>query len=240
MPNQEKFNQWGLSIEAPKEKETPQAVTSYLMGLADIYLKYTGFLFISAIIHDKDINQEGELRRPHLHLYIETAEDNTLKAFLRDFCRLGEIEPNQVQIEGTYSPFLLVQYLTHKNNPNKAQYPYELIRTNNPDELDKRYNAEYIKPTSLLEDLAQAPTLISLIERVGVKTANQYRGLYKEIKMEQQNDIPSLHRKIGEISKDFSDLKRDANDLILIMEKHIPKDLLTKVFGNLIERIKSY
>ena len=68
-------------------------------------------------LHDRDINPTGEVKKPHYHIILSfgspTTYNNVLK-FSQDFN--GTIPIPLESVVGYY------RYLTHKDNPEKAQY----------------------------------------------------------------------------------------------------------------------
>lgn len=76
--------------------------------------------------HDKDLNDQGELKKVHWHVVIicERREfQNTLAK------RLG-LDARFVQHPLASEPNGAIRYLTHLDNPEKAQYKREDIETN--------------------------------------------------------------------------------------------------------------
>lgn len=73
-------------------------------------------------IHNKDIEKDGSIKKPHYHVviyYVNTTTYNKIKSMIEP---LGAkyAEP-VISFEGMYD------YLTHKRNPEKAQYNEEEI-----------------------------------------------------------------------------------------------------------------
>lgn len=69
-------------------------------------------------LHDRDLNADGEPKKPHYHVilvYGNTTTYNNVKAFTNG--KLGQTVPQPLeQVRGYY------RYLTHADNPEKAQY----------------------------------------------------------------------------------------------------------------------
>lgn len=86
------------------------------------------------IIHDKDKNANGEPKKSHFHLIIDSdSKSHHLKQDLKDALDAKGIwlgcEPNQKQIEAVRNVKKAVRYLTHKDNLEKAQYLDEQVIT---------------------------------------------------------------------------------------------------------------
>lgn len=78
-------------------------------------------------LHDRDVNPTGEPKKPHYHVilvYGNPTTYNNVKTFTVD--QLGQTIPQALeQVRGYY------RYLTHEDNPEKAQYSRSEIQTIN-------------------------------------------------------------------------------------------------------------
>lgn len=78
-------------------------------------------------LHDKDLNPTGEPKKPHYHVilvYGNPTTYNNVKSFTVG--QLGQTIPQPLeQVRGYY------RYLTHEDNPEKAQYSKSDIQTIN-------------------------------------------------------------------------------------------------------------
>lgn len=81
-------------------------------------LRKTGLPCAISPLHDKDVNPTGEPKKPHYHViltYSGPTSFNVVKALTNG--KLGQTIPQALeQVEGYY------RYLTHQDNPEKAQY----------------------------------------------------------------------------------------------------------------------
>lgn len=72
-----------------------------------------------AILHDRDINEYGEIKKAHYHYVIKLDSTQTNEWLANTL----EITPNYIQkiisLKGA------LDYLTHKYSPNKFQYEEE-------------------------------------------------------------------------------------------------------------------
>lgn len=86
-------------------------------------LEQSGIQCAISPLHNKDINADGTQKKPHYHLlfvYSNSTTYNAVKEFLSQFN--GTIPQPLEQVRGYY------RYLTHKDNPEKAQYNEKDIR----------------------------------------------------------------------------------------------------------------
>ena len=203
--NNAKYKQFGIVVNAKKESPNP---TTELEQLQRQLLK-SGF-FVASIIHDKDITEQGEQKQVHLHAYIETPQKHTKKQLLSLVVAVLQVEANQVSIQGDNNGFLLVQYLTHKNDQAKHQYPVEKVKTNNIELFGYKYNQKYTDPEAramyLIADIKACRTLSELMDRQGLETANRYRAYFNQIKQEQQVDLDSILTRYRQLQKVLSEL----------------------------------
>lgn len=94
-------------------------------------LEEIGLQFCISPLHDKDIDMyaEGgpEKKKPHYHVIVEYEGPKRYKNIKEEICdRIGATIPKKVEsLRGMYA------YLTHKNNPEKAQYNEEDIKSYN-------------------------------------------------------------------------------------------------------------
>lgn len=203
------------SIEAPKENPS---VVECLRGYETTLLSSIDFLFVATIIHDQDHTDNGEPRRPHLHVFFDLAQGCTLLQCLKRLETLLKCDRTQISLEGSNNEFLGVQYLIHKNHPNKAQYPLDKISTTNHETLIERMGKEYVKPKTedeiLLEAINESNSLYQLAERIGLTSANKYRSTYNQIKQESKTDIEGLYNRVRRAEEDKQQIAYQLTKLI--------------------------
>lgn len=89
-------------------------------------LQLSGLMGAISPLHDKDVNPTGEPKKPHYHIILVYGSPTTysnVKAFTD---KLHQPIPQALeQVRGYY------RYLTHKDNPEKYQYPDSEIETFN-------------------------------------------------------------------------------------------------------------
>lgn len=193
-----KYNYFAIVVNPKKESANP---TEELAHYQDLLLaKYKSFL--ATIIHDKDNLENGEIKTTHAHIFIDTPSKMTCKQVLTSINEILNINLNQIQVEGTNNHYLQVQYLIHKNDPNKFQYFEYDVRTNNPDLLDQRLNITYKSQDQLKQelfsDLKNCSTLLEFAEKHGIEDTNKYRNLFKDFKQEQRYDIKHLNEELNQ------------------------------------------
>lgn len=116
-----------LIINPPSDMETFPAdfyptLNAWLLQNADIY---------AYILHDLDVTNEGEPKRAHVHVYAEMQVCRRLLTNLNELADALGYDTKQISIEKASSnPTGFIQYLIHKNNPEKHQYHESEIITN--------------------------------------------------------------------------------------------------------------
>ena len=73
------------------------------------------------ILHDRDTDENGELKKPHYHVYMHFENARLFSAIANAF---GIAENN---VELVKSKRSLLRYFTHIDNPDKYQYSYKDI-----------------------------------------------------------------------------------------------------------------
>ncbi len=193
-------------------EKTPNELEAIQEKLEDTAI----FNFYASIIHDKDTVSNGELKTKHLHLYGEKTSQIALKTLLNELCDKLSIEQNQISIEKANNDFLPIQYLTHKNDPNKYQYDIKLVYTNNRTEFNRRYNQIYQKPlteedikTFILND----STIADLIDHIGLDNTKKYLPIFREFQKEP-NQAKTTYWFMTQF-EDYQDCIKELYQLIL-------------------------
>ena len=230
MANNIKSKQWLLVINTDTNKKAPNDYES-LKGYLSVITNSNYFSFVSSIIHDKDILENGENKRIHSHSFIELHEKTTKKALLDTLSNMLDINITCLSLEPTNNDFLGIQYLTHKNDTSKHQYDYDLIITNDIDKLSKRYNQTYKTETDLTQEIFNCKTLTELIENTSLNFANSHRAIFNQIKQEQEinvKEIMLLNRELNQenidIRKSYLDMMNDYKRLLDTIENALKEN----------------
>lgn len=106
------------------------------------YLQETGLPFVVSPLHNNDVTETGEFKKEHYHILVCFPGPTTFNK-VNSLCQeLNATMPKRVlSIIGIY------RYLTHKDNPEKAQYSENDILTFNGFNI-KEYNQ--LTPTQSL------------------------------------------------------------------------------------------
>ena len=227
----QKYNIFTCVFNADKKSTNPAEELALLQNtLTEIQS------FVATIIHDKDLTDNGEPKTIHMHAYIETNEKHTKKQFIDILSELLQIDKQKISVDGTKSNVLMLQYLTHKNQPNKAQYEVDRIITNNKELLNERMNTKYKtkeqKNNDLLADITNCKTILELTEKQGIETANKYRNTFNQIKQEQKQDYQSLIEQINLYRIILGKINKLLNEPYITNQENELRDSIIKIFDN--------
>lgn len=131
-------------------------------------------------LHDKDINPDGEKKKPHYHVLLVWNGPTTYKRVASITEEIGGTIPQKV-----LSPVGMIRYLTHEDNPEKYQYNKQEITTING--LDPQDFVGLTKSQELQMKIA----VIDLIKNLKLNYYNKLIDYLKENKMEDMFDIVS-------------------------------------------------
>lgn len=142
-------------------------------------LEEKGLIFCVSPLHDKDINPTGEIKKEHYHVLIEYDGPKTWKTIKEEITdEIGATIPKKVEsLRGYY------RYLTHMDNPEKAQYKIEDIKCYNGFKLDLT-TTEVIK---LLKEITED------IKKLNIKEYVDILDYYNDIGDNDKWELTSNH-----------------------------------------------
>lgn len=138
--------------------------------------------FAVSPIHDKDLEDDGSFKKTHFHLLLAYASATTLNNIRSWFkvCGLPESDLHSVRVCASGVGYF--RYLTHKDNPEKAQYDDNDIRVfNDADELFKKFSKT---ASDKIDDLVRIFQLVDELNTTSFHSLVQYlmlneRDLFK-------------------------------------------------------------
>jgi hypothetical protein len=156
------------------------------VSMADIenYCKLPHVKNYAYILHDKDIKEDGSLKEPHIHVVLSYHNARTRSAVLADFKDFSQntLVEECIELEGC------LDYLTHKRNPDKFQYPVDCVKTN-----FGYYRGDYTTEDNtaycLVMDIMKGLSRLQLLRKYGRDFAinrDKYYGLATEIAQEEE------------------------------------------------------
>ncbi len=208
---------WSLSIEAYNNETNEYDLT--LEQVVNKIKHETHYYF--GINHDKDITENGEIRKSHFHIVLKLKTKRTKNGLLKRLAQLLEIDKTRISARITKSQDLMIRYLIHLDNKDKYQYSPSEILTNRKDILNLAIKGEIER-----EDLT-AENLILTVERfggnklkimseIGLKNYQRFRGAILDIINQLENDqhLLTMEQKIGLIKKDAKEQRERIKKII--------------------------
>lgn len=92
-------------------------------------LSLSGFQYY-IILHDKDVNNDGEFKRAHYHCVLSSVKRYRVKQIINLFVDCLSTNEENIQVMECDNFIACVQYLIHKNDLDKYQYNYKDIISN--------------------------------------------------------------------------------------------------------------
>lgn len=138
--------------------------------------------FAVSPIHDKDVEEDGSPKKAHYHLLLAYSSATTLcniRAWLK-LCGMPESDLHSVRVCASGVGYF--RYLTHKDNPEKAQYDAKDIRIfNDSDELFKKFSKSALDK---IDDLVRIFQIVDELNTISFHSLIQYlmlneRDLFK-------------------------------------------------------------
>lgn len=139
------------------------------------------------IMHEKHVNEFGEVETTHFHIVGEYNTNKTrLSTRLRTIVQyFGFDNENGIQIEVLKSWVNSVQYLIHKNQPLKTQETSDKIVCNyDRKDLELELNAtcDIVMTTDTLIAIVEGSNnIIEIIRELGLETYRRYRNVIWDI-----------------------------------------------------------
>ena len=138
--------------------------------------------FAVSPIHDRDIEENGRPKKGHYHLLLAYSSATTLSNIRGWFkaCGMPESELHSVRVCASGVGYF--RYLTHKDNPEKAQYDDNDIRVfNDADELFKKFSKT---ASDKVDDLVRIFQIVDELDTISFHSLVQYlmlneRDLFK-------------------------------------------------------------
>lgn len=213
----------GIVVYPPKGMErekAPSMLETYLDGLLLGYPNGIG------IIHQPEENpQKEEDKYFHLHFDVLTHETQGGAKWIEEIVALIHCEPLQVSVEPIKNEIGALRYLIHADDPQKAQYKQNDVRTRSKDTLISFRKALEAKPNVTLERLLACENKRQIFELYGLKDYQKAVRAWEDIRAEDQSkailDV-RLAEFVGKVEKVYSFLSEATADKRWILKGSIP------------------
>lgn len=138
--------------------------------------------FAVSPIHDRDIEDDGSLKKAHYHLLLAYSSATTLNNIRGwvNACGMPESELHSVRVCASGVGYF--RYLTHKDNPEKVRYNDNDIRVfNDSDGLFKKFSKSALEK---IDDLVRIFQIVDELKTISFHSLIQYlmlneRDLFK-------------------------------------------------------------
>lgn len=158
-------------------------INSLLLKLKDFCDE--SFKVYAYILHDKDINEDGSAKTPHVHLVgIYHTNRQRLSTILNDLSCHIEVNALAISIDKCSDFAMSVQYLIHRNNENKYHYALTSICSNlQINELQQYMEREstQLSTTALLDIVSSAKSKVEVYSKIGLEYYRQYRQVINDL-----------------------------------------------------------
>lgn len=143
------------------------------------------FKLYAFILHDKDVLEDGSTKTPHIHLVgVYNTNRQRLSTILNDLSVHVGVNDLAISIDKMNDINGSIQYLLHRNNPQKYQYDVSQITTSlELDELNLYLQRESnsISTSGLLDIIRNAKSKIDVYESIGLENYRQYRQVINDL-----------------------------------------------------------
>lgn len=128
-------------------------------------LKEFGWDFV-AILHDKDKNKDGSIKKPHWHVYLTFVN----ACFQSSICKQLSLPKNFVRKMELANEIKFLAYLTHYQSKDKYKYSDDELIYNSEKMLELVFNARNVLDTAVFSESHKVSYLIKLIDELGISS----------------------------------------------------------------------
>lgn len=179
------------------------------------------------IKHENDINLQDEVEGIHYHLVLVLLKATRLSTCLTSICDYLEINPFGVEIDKTSSLEGSIQYLIHKNDPQKTQHKLDEIIHNWPDnemksiiECDSSNGSLTFE--RILEICKTSKNLLEVIQSIGLGRYHLYRPVVMDIWKEVNNGKVRAEEYV-ELAKTYNNLLDTTTNFLATIMNGVSK-----------------
>lgn len=158
--------------------------------LKSILLSKDNILYYMYILHDKDVDESGELKVPHYHICLIlrcARKKSTVINYFKVPNKDGVIQNCLCQV--TESNSRVADYLTHKNEPNKYQYGSGELKSNGLSKFTFEEESSNDNCLAIIDDLIKGTKTYKMVQRYGrefVYKFNNYKAVVEQIVFERR------------------------------------------------------
>lgn len=169
--------------EANQFHYNEEHIRSYLEN--EDYISYWAF-----IKHDKDCDDEGEVKRTHYHLIIVCNNPYSKDRILSELSKNLVKSRNVLSVRSYNDVYQAVQYLIHANDKKKFQYDKSEIISSSSAETDIYLLGEFtLTIEKIIDIIKHSHNLKEVYITIGLKNAKLYHWIIKDLWKEHWESI---------------------------------------------------
>ena len=174
--SENKSTQWSLVLNNPLENSSGLSCKKILQTLNGIYP------FIAVILHDQDINDDGQLKTAHFHLILESKRTRK-STLLKQISDLLDLPLNCISCKEIINWRKAVRYITHIDYEDKTYYLPSDIYTNDRIYLDSFFASreENICEEKLIEIVRYEKTTAKILLKIGMENYKKYAQIIRDL-----------------------------------------------------------
>ena len=151
-------------------------------------LKEFGWDFV-AILHDKDKNKDGSIKKPHWHVYLSFIN----ACYNTSICKQLSLPGNFVRKMELTNEIKFLAYLTHYQSKDKYKYPDDELIYSDDKMLELVFNARNQLETQVMSESQKVTYLLKLIDELGIDSMTRL------IEVACYNELYDVVRRAGSI-----------------------------------------
>lgn len=203
-----------FTLALQHDKEGNEITEETLKAIA---LEHKGAIDMFYIFHDKDFNNEtGEITPKHAHILLKCKNPYTISTIANKF----NVAPNMVEVVRSFNTML--RYLTHLDNPEKAKYEMEQVKSNTKESYQEIIATQDISIKEIYQDIKEHGD--KAIERylgvVPVITLSHIKSMTKrdhERIVEQQ--LIETNARIKDLARELCNIEAYNKKALAILEE---------------------
>ena len=161
----------------------PESAPNLVETLKELAWDFVG------ILHDKDKNKDGTIKKPHWHFYISFVNG----CFNTSISKQLDLPLNFVRKMEPSNEIKFLAYLTHYQSKDKYKYPDDELIYSSDKMLELVFNARNQLDTAVLSESKKVTYLLKLIDELGINS------MTKLIEVACYNELYDIVRRAGGI-----------------------------------------
>lgn len=183
-------------INFPLSLKTNKDIDNFINKFKSFCSVYREFYII---YHNRDIDNNGEFKTPHIHFLIDTtdvSDRSRLSTHLNNIASALNVDTALISLEPWRNYENAIQYLIHKNDKEKVLYKSSEIITNQTSDylkliLDRELKTK-ISIDYLISLVNECYKISEIYQRLGIDEAKKYRHVIYDLWLEKETQKKHL------------------------------------------------